>query len=200
LWLFVLKCGATRGRHESRIGIWWLGTLSWRNNVHASCKHCVRWILWIRSIVKFSLFFLRLSCLVTYYAIIFIFYESLCFTDISEPRMTIFERWCIIKERDFRPRHTDNSDEVSEESQTSNKFHCTSATMDTKVCLYNESYLSMGFRWISGSSCSIPLCLICGRWLIIAAMVPAKLKQHLTINHSHVTSKIADCFRRLLES
>jgi hypothetical protein len=54
----------------------------------------------------------------------------------------------VIKEGDLRPIHTDISDEVSdEESQTSGKFHCTSATTDTKKGrLYNESYLSRGLH------------------------------------------------------
>jgi hypothetical protein len=49
----------------------------------------------------------------------------------------------VIKEGDLSPTHTDNSDEVSdEESQASDKFHCTSATTDTKKArLYNETYL-----------------------------------------------------------
>jgi hypothetical protein len=102
-----------------------------------------------------------------------------------------------INEGDFSSRHMDNSDEDSDdESQASDKFHCTSATMDTtKVCLYNESYLSMSFTRagdLSDLSCSLPLCLICGKLLISAAMAPAKLKQHLTTNHSHMTSKSAD--------
>jgi hypothetical protein len=38
-----------------------------------------------------------------------------------------------IKEEEFSPWHTNNSDEVSDkESQASEKFHCTSATTDTK--------------------------------------------------------------------
>jgi hypothetical protein len=55
----------------------------------------------------------------------------------------------IFEEEEFRPRHTDNSDEVSyEELQASEKFHCTSTPTDAKkACLYNESYLSMGFTW-----------------------------------------------------
>jgi hypothetical protein len=39
----------------------------------------------------------------------------------------------VIKEEDFSPRHMDNSDQViDEESQASDKYHCTSATADTK--------------------------------------------------------------------
>jgi hypothetical protein len=68
----------------------------------------------------------------------------------------------VIKEGDFIPRHTDNSDEVSdEESQASDKFHCNSVTTNTrKVHLYNESYLS---------SCHIPLYLVCSKRLTNAA-------------------------------
>jgi hypothetical protein len=89
----------------------------------------------------------------------------------------------------------DNSDEVSDdESQASDKFQCISATMD------NESYYSMDFAWTGGSSCHVPLHLICGKRLVNAAMAPAKLKRHLTTKHSHMTSKSADYFKRLLES
>jgi hypothetical protein len=38
----------------------------------------------------------------------------------------------VIKEGDSSPRHTNNSDEVSDESQGSDKFHCSSATTYTK--------------------------------------------------------------------
>jgi hypothetical protein len=57
-----------------------------------------------------------------------------------------FKRRRVIKDGDFGCRHMDNSDEVSdEESQDSDKFHCTSATTDIKkACLYNESYLING--------------------------------------------------------
>jgi hypothetical protein len=44
-----------------------------------------------------------------------------------------------------------------------------------------------------------PLCL-CGKQLTNAAVAPAKLKWHLTTNHSHMTSKSADYFKWLLES
>jgi hypothetical protein len=50
------------------------------------------------------------------------------------PCGNFLKRRHVIKEGDFSHRHTDNSDEVSdEESQASDKFHCTSATTDTKM-------------------------------------------------------------------
>jgi hypothetical protein len=58
----------------------------------------------------------------------------------------------------------------------------------------------MGFTWTGNSSCPIRLCFIYGNRLINAVIAPAKLKQHFTINHSHMTSKSADYFKRLLES
>jgi hypothetical protein len=108
----------------------------------------------------------------------------------------------IFEEGDFSPRHTGNCDEVSdEESQASDKFHCTIATTNTKKArLYNESYLSMGFTWTGDSGCPIPLCFVCAKRLPNAVMAPAKSKQHLTTNHSHNTSKSADYFKRPLES
>jgi hypothetical protein len=63
----------------------------------------------------------------------------------------------VVKEGDFDSRHTNNSDSAGDESQASNKFHCTSATTDT-------------------------------------------IKLNLTKNNSHMTSKSADYFKRLLES
>jgi hypothetical protein len=104
----------------------------------------------------------------------------------------------VIKERDFSPRHMDNSDDVSdEESQAFDKFHCTSATTDTrKVLLYNESYLSMGFTWAGDSSCPIP------QWQTTYKVSNGsnKTEMTLTINHSHMTSKSADYFKWLLGS
>jgi hypothetical protein len=93
-----------------------------------------------------------------------------------------------------RSTNADNSDEVSdEESQAPDKFHCTSARTDTnKVRLHNESYLSMCFTW----TCPIPLRLVCDKRLTNAATAPAKLK-HLTTDHSHMTSKSADCFKNI---
>jgi hypothetical protein len=90
--------------------------------------------------------------------------------------MRFLKRRHEIKEGDFSPRHTNNSDEVSdEESIGSDKFHYTNATTDTKkVCLYNESF--NGLYMDCDSRCPIPLGLICGKQLTNAAMAPAKLK------------------------
>jgi heterogeneous nuclear ribonucleoprotein F/H len=53
------------------------------------------------------------------------------------PMCLFLHRRCVIKEWDFSPRHVDNSNEVSdEESQASDKFQCTSATMDTKRSIF----------------------------------------------------------------
>jgi hypothetical protein len=82
----------------------------------------------------------------------------------------------VIKEGNFSPRHMNNSVEVSDkESQASDNFHCTSATIDTKKAhLYNESYLSMDFTWTGDSSYPIPLCLICGERLTNTTVTTAK--------------------------
>jgi hypothetical protein len=69
-----------------------------------------------------------------------------------------------------------------------------------EVRLHNESDLSMGFTWTRDSSCRIPLCLVCGKRLTNAAMVPAKLKRRSATIYSHMTSKSDDYFKRLLES
>jgi hypothetical protein len=76
----------------------------------------------------------------------------------------------VIKEGDFSPRHMNNSDEDSdEESQASDKFHCTSATTDTKkVHFYNESYLLI--------QVVLFLCASTVANGTNAAMAPAKLK------------------------
>jgi hypothetical protein len=54
-----------------------------------------------------------------------------------------------MEEEESRPGTMDNSDKVSdEELQSSESFHCTSATRVTKKPhLYNESCLSIGFTW-----------------------------------------------------
>ena len=97
---------------------------------------------------------------------------------------------------------TDTDDEANrEEMQSSTKFLRTEAKVDKrKVRFYNENYLAMGFTWTGDPSCPIPLCLVCGKQLSNAAMAPAKLKRHFTTNHSNMSNKSADYFKRLLET
>ncbi len=61
-----------------------------------------------------------------------------------------------------------------------------------KNCLYNESYLVIGFTWTGEKDCPLPLCIVCGKKLTNTAMAPAKLKQHFTTNHSHLSNKTVD--------
>ena len=102
----------------------------------------------------------------------------------------------------MKRKHPDNSDEANdEESQSPDKLHCTSATTAhrKKVRPSDKSYLSMGFIWTGGRNCPIPLCLVCGKQLLNAALAPEKLNRHFTTNHSHMKNKSADYFKRLLE-
>ena len=66
--------------------------------------------------------------------------------------------------------------------------------------LYNDSYLAIGFTWTGEEMCPLPLCIVCGKKLANTAMVPAKLKRHFSTNHSHLSNKTVDYFRRLLDS
>ena len=54
------------------------------------------------------------------------------------------------------PQGHETSDE---EPQAPDQFHCiSSSTMGRKkICLYEESYLSMGFTWTGDPGCPIPL-------------------------------------------
>jgi hypothetical protein len=74
--------------------------------------------------------------------------------------VAIFEEETCDKKAYFSPRHTDNSDEVSdEESQVSNKFHRTSATTGPKRSVFTMKatyqwalHLSMlSFRSMAGN-------------------------------------------------
>jgi hypothetical protein len=81
---------------------------------------------------------------------VFLHFINPCFTEMCDgPVWRFLQRKCEITEEDFSHGHLENSDEVSDQEwQASHKFHCTSATIDTeKVCVYNETYLSMNFTW-----------------------------------------------------
>ncbi|XP_023226698.1 zinc finger BED domain-containing protein 5-like [Centruroides sculpturatus] len=64
---------------------------------------------------------------------------------------------------------------------------------------YSGDYLSYGFFWCGDKTCPIPECIVCGEKLTNAAMVPSKLKRHLSTKHSSLSSKDVNYFRRLLE-
>lgn len=49
--------------------------------------------------------------------------------------------------------------------------------------------MSYGFTFIGDPLCPLPLCLVCGYKLLNEAMVPSKLKRHLTKKKSPITSK-----------
>lgn len=71
------------------------------------------------------------------------------------------------------------------------------ASSKTKRRQYDDNYLSYGFISTGDASCPLPLCLVCGGKLSNEAMVPSKLKRHLTTNHPSLASKDADYFIRL---
>lgn len=69
-----------------------------------------------------------------------------------------------------------------------------------KYSKYHEDYLKMGFSCTSGTDDPRPWCLICGEKLSNEAMVPSKLKRHLSTKHSHLIDKNITYFQRLLKS
>ena len=66
--------------------------------------------------------------------------------------------------------------------------------------LYNDDYLKFGFHWTGETQIPSPLCVGCGQTLSNEAMVPSKMKRHLTTNHPNLQTKNVDYFQRLLES
>ncbi len=66
--------------------------------------------------------------------------------------------------------------------------------------LCSDSYLAFGFTWTKEEDYPLLLCIVCGKKLANTAMAPAKLKQHFTTNHSHLSKKTVDYFQRLLDS
>jgi hypothetical protein len=71
---------------------------------------------------------------------------------------------------------------------------------DKNIRLYDDSYLAMGFTWTGDKNCLLPLCIVCAKKKSNTAMVLAKLCQHFTTNHSHLSNKKTGYFQRLLDS
>ncbi len=95
-----------------------------------------------------------------------------------------------------------SGDEVSdEESQTPQPSTSKGKVSEVKKNRLNSELsghrLYMDWR---KKNCPLPLCIVCGKKFANTAMAPAKLKRHFTTNHSHLSNKTVDCFRRLLDS
>ncbi len=98
----------------------------------------------------------------------------------------------------LKRNHVSGEEVNDEESQISQPSMSKGKVGDVKKnCLYSDSYLAIGFIWTGEEDCSLPLCIVCGKKLANTAMAPAKLKRHFTTNHSHLSNKTVDYFRRL---
>uniref|UniRef100_A0A0P4VZP1 Uncharacterized protein n=1 Tax=Scylla olivacea TaxID=85551 RepID=A0A0P4VZP1_SCYOL len=63
---------------------------------------------------------------------------------------------------------------------------------------YLDNYLDLGFFWCGDEVNPTPLCVICGDKLANEAMVPSKLKRHLSLKHGHLANKPRSYFEGLL--
>ena len=63
---------------------------------------------------------------------------------------------------------------------------------------YQDNYLALGFTWCDDELGPKPKCVVCGTELSNEAMVPSKMKRHLTTKHSYLSDKPLDYFKRLL--
>ena len=59
---------------------------------------------------------------------------------------------------------------------------------------YNNDYLKLGFHWSGDTQIPSPIFVVCGQTLSNVAMVPSKLKRHLTTNHPSLLSKNVSFF------
>ena len=101
----------------------------------------------------------------------------------------------------LKRKHGSGEEDSDDESQIPQPSTSKGKVSDVKKNrLYNDSYLAFGFTWTGEEKCPLPLCIVCGKKLANTAMVPAKLKRHFSTNHSHLSNKTVDYFRRLLDS
>lgn len=81
------------------------------------------------------------------------------------------------------------------------KNNCTTSFKKPKVYrLYSDDYLKFGFHWTGDTHIPSPLYVVCGQMLSNEAMVPSKMKRHLTTNHPSLQTKNVDYFQLLLQS
>ena len=90
----------------------------------------------------------------------------------------------------FLKRKRDDVKNNSTTSYKNPKFHW----------LYSDEYLKFGFHWTEDTQIPSSLCFVCGQTLFNEAMVPSKLKRHLTTNHPSLQANNVNYFQRLLES
>ena len=101
----------------------------------------------------------------------------------------------------LKRKHGSGEEDSDDESQIPQPSTSKGKVSDVKKNrLYNDSYLAIGFTWTGEEKCPLPLGIVCGKKLANTAMVPAKLKRHFNTNHSHLSNKTVDYFRRLLDS
>lgn len=89
---------------------------------------------------------------------------------------------------------------VSDDNQPSKSIVLQETSIsDSKLSArkYNETYLSFGFI-STNEDIPRPQCVICGERLSNEAMVPSKLKRHLTTKHKFAVDKPMEYFKRIL--
>lgn len=102
-----------------------------------------------------------------------------------------------------QPRNVSGTSQDAEQqskgaSQTSVSSVPSCSSKNTKVRLYNEDYLTMGFTWCGDEECPTPECVICGEKLSNASMVPNKLLRHISTKHRHLQGKSVEYFKEIL--
>ncbi|XP_064110315.1 zinc finger BED domain-containing protein 5-like [Macrobrachium nipponense] len=101
--------------------------------------------------------------------------------------------------KDMKRKHPTNEEDQESENDSQPSKSKEEAS-DKKIRHYDESYLAVGFTWTGDENCPLPLYIICGRKLANTAMAPVKLKRHFSTNHSYLSNKSVDYFRRLVDS
>ncbi|XP_040187942.1 SCAN domain-containing protein 3-like [Rana temporaria] len=95
------------------------------------------------------------------------------------------------------PVPSSDSEPSTSSSTSTSAERVVEASTKSRKRQYDDRYLSYGFICTGVSSCPLPMCLICGMKLSNEAMVPSKLKRHLTTNHPSLASKEPEYFIRL---
>jgi hypothetical protein len=99
-------------------------------------------------------------------------------------------------------RSTEGQSTTTKQKQPQEKlkksFEVKQTSEKSKVCQYQECFLTIGFTWIEESNIPLPLCVVCGDKLANTSMAPVKLKRHFSTKHQTLSRKNIDYFKRLL--